>query len=179
MHCIHCGDTIPDTAKFCPSCGQRVQAAPQVTVMEPTVVPQEESPRADEGAYEAPVSAPEPGYAYGQAAPTYAAPASAQSNDLAIVGFVCSLILIPVFPIGIASSVLGFILSLIGLSKSKQLPEHKGRGLAIAGAVISAIRIALRIIVLVAMIAFLINSAGYAGENLFENWSEIMPYSTF
>ena len=188
MHCIHCGELLPDTAKFCPSCGQRVQAAPQPTVSEPeptvsepAAAPQEEAPQADAQVYgapaDAPLSSPAPVQGYGPAAPGYAAPAPVSSNDLAIAGFICSLILIPVLPIGIVSSILGLILSLVGLSKSKQLPERKGRGLAIAGTIISAIRIALRIIFVVAMIAFLVNGAGYAGQNLINNWPDVMPYT--
>ena len=98
---------------------------------------------------------------------------------MAIAGFVCSLILIPVFPIGILSSLLGLILSLVGLSKSKKLPANKGRGLAVAGTIISIIRLALRLILLVAVIALAIRSAGQAGQNLLTNWPEIMPYNNF
>ena len=38
MHCVHCGAEIPDYAKFCTSCGERVQAAP----VEPSPVVDEE-----------------------------------------------------------------------------------------------------------------------------------------
>jgi len=60
------------------------------------------------------------------------------SNGMAITGFILSFI----FPI------LGLIFSIIGLSKAKQL-NNSGKGLAIAGTIISAITIFIAIILLV------------------------------
>lgn len=64
-----------------------------------------------------------------------------QSNGFAIAGFVCSFFF----------SIVGLILSIIGLNKSKTLGGN-GRGLAIAGIVISAIGFVLSIFVLFGVI---------------------------
>ena len=191
MHCTHCGALLPESTKFCTSCGERIQVAAETPIQ--TSAYEESAPAAEPAEEAAPAhievnasasAQPLPAFSdqsgsssQADGAPTFAAPPP--SNVLAIAGFVCSLILIPVFPIGILSSLLGLILSLVGLSKSKKLPENKGRGLAVAGTIISIIRLALRLILLVAVIALAIRSAGQAGQNLLTNWPEIMPYNNF
>ncbi len=192
MHCIHCGAEIPDGAKFCTSCGERVQVTPPAAPQEPFAEEQPAAEPVQESAqpYAAPENASE-GYkaAQAQLPPSYSNPnytsqpaaaysaASPASNGLAIAGFVCSLILLPIFPIGLLSCVAGFILSLMGLSAAKKLPENKGHGLALAGTIISVIRIALRIIFVIFMLALAVRGVGYAGHELFSNWSQYMPYS--
>ena len=69
------------------------------------------------------------------------------TNVIAIVGFVLS------FFIGIA----GLICSIIGLNKSKELKD--GKGLSIAGIVISSIRIATSIFVFVLGILIVIDES--------------------
>ena len=152
MHCIHCGALLPEGAKFCTSCGLPVQAAPaapeQPVVEEPVQETVEEAPQAPVNASEGytaanaqlPPSYSNPNYS-SQARPT-AAPAPSTTNGLAIAGFICSLILVPV-GIGILSAIAGLILSIMGLNSAKKLPENKGHGLALAGTIISAVRIAI------------------------------------
>lgn len=53
-----------------------------------------------------------------------------RTNGMAIAGFVCSLIVC--WP-------LGLVFSIIGMNQTKQDPSQGGRGLAIAGLVISII----------------------------------------
>ena len=200
MHCIHCGAQLPEGAKFCTSCGEPVQARPVEPVQEPIQEPvEEEAPVTEsveepvEGStetYEAPVNASE-GYkaANAQLPPAYsnpnyasqpkaasAAPAAAASNGFAIAGFVCSLIFIPV-GLGILTAVAGFVLSIMGLSSAKKLPENKGHGLALAGTIISAIRIALIFIGLVLLIAMVFRGAGHVGQEIISNWQDYVPYS--
>lgn len=193
MHCTNCGELLPDSAKFCTSCGHRVQTVSESPIQENvTADPEPASEPADEAVESpaAPVYASQ-GYtsANAQLPPSYSNPnyssqpkaaaavaAPPASNGLAIAGFVCSLIFIPI-GLGVLTAIAGLVLSIMGLSSAKKLPENKGRGLAVAGTIISAIRIVLIIVILVAIIALTFKSIGYAGHELFTNWSEYMPYS--
>ena len=186
MHCIHCGALLPEGAKFCTSCGLPVQAAPaapeQPVVEEPVQETAEEAPQAPVNASEGytaanaqlPPSYSNPNYS-SQARPT-AAPAPSTTNGLAIAGFICSLIFIPV-GIGVLSAIAGLILSIMGMSSAKKLPENKGHGLALAGTIISAVRIVLLLIAIIALLALMIRGVGHVGHELISNWSEYVPYS--
>ena len=186
MHCIHCGALLPEGAKFCTSCGLPVQAAPaapeQPVVEEPVQETVEEAPQAPVNVSEGytaanaqlPPSYSNPNYS-SQARPT-AAPAPSTTNGLAIAGFICSLILVPV-GIGILSAIAGLILSIMGLNSAKKLPENKGHGLALAGTIISGVRIALILIGIIALLALMVRGVGHVGHELISNWSEYVPYS--
>ena len=186
MHCIHCGALLPEGAKFCTSCGLPVQAAPaapeQPVVEEPVQETVEEAPQAPVNASEGytaanaqlPPSYSNPNYS-SQARPT-AVPAPSTTNGLAIAGFICSLILVPV-GIGILSAIAGLILSIMGLNSAKKLPENKGHGLALAGTIISGVRIALILIGIIALLALMVRGVGHVGHELISNWSEYVPYS--
>jgi hypothetical protein len=65
------------------------------------------------------------------------------TNGMAIAGFVCSFFV----------QILGLIFSIVGLSQIKKTGES-GRGLAIAGIVISAIGIFLTILAVIAAVVF-------------------------
>ena len=204
MHCIHCGAQIPDTAKFCIACGRPVQAAPatpdrepiveETPVAEPTATPEEGSAQEPveetTPAYTPPVNASEgykaanaqlpssysnPNYS-SQGKATYTAPVPPASNGLAIAGFVCSLIFIPI-GLGVLTAIAGLILSILGIDAAKKLPGNKGRGLAIAGMIISAVRIVLILIALIAFIALLIRGAGQVGHEFINNWPNLNPYN--
>ena len=186
MHCIHCGALLPEGAKFCTSCGLPVQAAPaapeQPVVEEPVQETVEEAPQAPVNVSEGytaanaqlPPSYSNPNYS-SQTRPT-AAPAPSTTNGLAIAGFICSLILVPV-GIGILSAIAGLILSIMGLNSAKKLPENKGHGLALAGTIISGVRIALILIGIIALLALMVRGVGHVGHELISNWSEYVPYS--
>ena len=195
MHCIHCGAQLPEGAKFCTSCGERVQAAP----VEPAPVVDEEPVAAESfdkpapevsAAYEAPANASEgykaannqlppsysnPNYS-SQAKVNYTVPASSTSNGLAISGFVCSLIFIPI-GLGVLAAIAGLVLSILGLNNAKKLPGNKGHGLALAGIIISAVRIALLLIGIIALLALMVRGVGHVGQEIISNWSEYVPYS--
>ena len=186
MHCIHCGALLPEGAKFCTSCGLPVQATPaapeQPVVEEPVQETVEEAPQAPVNASEGytaanaqlPPSYSNPNYS-SQAKPS-AAPAPSTTNGLAIAGFICSLIFIPV-GIGVLAAIAGLILSIMGMSSAKKLPENKGHGLALAGTIISGIRIALILIGIIALLALMVRGVGHVGHELISNWSEYVPYS--
>ena len=187
MHCIHCGALLPEGAKFCTACGQPVQVVPAAA--DPTPVVEETPVQETVEAPQAPVNASE-GYkaANAQLPPSYsnpnyssqakptAAPAPSTTNGLAIAGFICSLIFIPV-GIGVLAAIAGLILSIMGMSSAKKLPENKGHGLALAGTIISGIRIALILIGIIALLALMVRGVGHVGHELISNWSEYVPYS--
>ena len=76
-----------------------------------------------------------------QGAYPYPAQQQPNWNGMCIAGFVCSFLI----------SIVGLILSIVGLKQAKQSGE-RGQGLAIAGIVISAVRIALAILLVILMI---------------------------
>ncbi len=107
--CANCGAEVSDGYAFCEKCGTPVNdAAPQA----------------------APAGQP----VYNQYGP---APQQQAGNGMAVGGFVCSLIGLLLCCGGIVS-IVGLILSIIGLNKSKQL-NGAGKGLAIAGIILGAI----------------------------------------
>ena len=193
MHCIHCGAQLPDGAKFCTSCGEPVQAVPEVPIQESVT---EEVPASSEPVqetaetYAPPVNASEGNKAANAQLPpsysnpnyssepkaAYTAAVPPASNGLAIAGFVCSLIFVP-FGISILTAIAGLILSIMGLNSAKKLPENKGHGLALAGTIISAVRIVLLLIAIIALFALMIKGIGYAGHEFLSNWSDINPYN--
>ena len=67
----------------------------------------------------------------------------AKTNGLAIAGFVCSFV----------AQIVGLVLSIIGLVQIKKSGE-KGRGLAIAGIIISAVGIFLTILIIIGSFIF-------------------------
>ena len=194
MHCIHCGALLPEGAKFCTACGQRVQIisvesepAPVVENIpvpeEPVEEPHQEAPQPES----TPVSA-SAGYqaANAQLPPSYSNPnyssqtgsapaAPSATNGLAIAGFVCSLVFFPV-GLGALTAIAGLILSIMGLSTAKTLPENKGHGLALAGTIISAVRIAITLILIIAAFFLVLRGAGHVGHEIISNWSEYVPY---
>ena len=191
MHCIHCGTELPDGAKFCTSCGQPVQAAPSAPVKEPNTedLPaacesSEEPNQESSGTYTPLVNASE-GYkaAEAQLPPSYSnpnyssqdktdysVPAESRINGLAIGGFVCSLV---IFPLGLGAlcAIAGLILSILGLNTAKKLPGNKGHGLALAGTIISAVRIALLLILSVVILVLTLRGAGHViHESIYNYW---------
>ncbi|MBR5950005.1 MAG: hypothetical protein IKZ87_01065 [Actinomycetaceae bacterium] len=84
-------------------------------------------------------------------APYQAYPQPKQTNGMAIAGLICAFLFTPA----------GLILSIIGLNKSKEL-NGEGRGMSIAGIIISAIGIVLGIIYIIAIFWFVANvDTGY------------------
>ena len=136
MFCFHCGKEVDEADTFCPYCGanlttkEPIQSAPQ---------PIESAPQ--------PVQAP---------------PAPAKKNALPIVGFslACAAIVLVIasyfvselFVLTLPCCIVGLILSIIGIVKSKQLGYKAGKSLAIAGIVLSAVTL-LAIVVLIILAA--------------------------
>ena len=81
-----------------------------------------------------------------------------EKNEIAIIGFVFSLI--GYITIGV-SSIIGLILSIIGLRKSKRL-DNKNKSFAVAGIVLSIVRL---IIVIVLIVLFVL-LVGFSQANI-------------
>ena len=192
MHCVHCGAEIPDYAKFCTVCG-KPQTAPEQPIQEneegeqpisseeseqPVAEPYTEPENASEG-YKAasaqlPASYSDPNYS-SQAKTTNTVSSESETNIMAIIGFVCSLVFLPV-GIGVLTAIAGLVLSIMGLSSAKKLPGNKGHGLALAGTIISAIRIVLILIGIVALIGLMFRGVGHVGYEIISNWKDYVPY---
>mgnify|MGYP000172882995 FL=1 len=80
--------------------------------------------------------------------------ANQKYNGLAIAGFICSFLV----------SLLGLILSIVGLNQIKK-QGGKGKGLAIAGIIISAAGMVIQVILVIALI---VGGASYASKAIDE-----------
>ena len=130
MYCPLCGKNLDDDAVFCPYCGTKVSGSAP------------ESPSAPKNDSDDFFSAPPPPVYDSRSYYSPQPSTPAKTNTLALVGFILSFF----------SALAGLICSLIGLKQCNQRGEG-GRGLAIAGIVISSVSIALRFV--------LISSFGY------------------
>jgi len=131
MFCSSCGTDLPEGTAFCTGCGRK-QAA---------VAP---AP--------SPAAAPNPNYApeqppvYGQPyapQPQYVSVERAPSNGCATAGMVLGIVGLPFFWLFAIPSIIGLILSIVGLARSGRHSSRPGLGLAIAGLVMSGIAILL------------------------------------
>ena len=159
MFCPNCGIQIPDDARFCPDCGTVITpvGTPQPAVSEPAPVSQP-APAATTAPTPAPAPAPVIPPAPSFAAPLQPAPSFAPSNGssqppvvfipeqknnvLCAVGFFGA---IGSILLGGIPSLAALIISVIGLIQTKQRNE-RGRGMAIAGIIVSSVSVATLII---------------------------------
>jgi hypothetical protein len=92
-----------------------------------------------------------------------AAPGTQQTNGLAIAGMVLGIVSIALFFlnwIDILVAIVGLILSIIGLNKSRQL-GGTGRGMAITGIITSAVGIVAAAIFLIAVVVAVTSSSPF------------------
>ena len=104
-------------------------------------------------------------FAFTQVAWAYVDPSVMTYTIQALAGVVVAL-----------SAVAGLVLSILGLNNAKKLPGNKGHGLALAGTIISAIRIVLILIGLVALIGLMFRGVGHVGHEIITNWQDYVPY---
>lgn len=158
--CQFCGSEIEEGAKFCSNCGATAPVAAEPAVVPAPVVAEPVVPQPV--AEPQPIAQPQPAAQpqYQQPQPVYSAPVNnnnyssyqeaPKNNGCCVAGFVVSLI--SLFCCGL-TAIVSLILSIIGLAtvgKKKQ----KGKGLAIAGLILSIIQCIFFIFV------FLIGNAG-------------------
>lgn len=170
MICKSCGATLPEGAHFCPDCGTPVPLLPDLVpdpepakaAELPELVPDPEPPKPaplmEVAEPTAPMYTPvEPEPVYAQ--PVYAEPAQTVPQSevdsiftWGVVGLVCAFLF----------TILGIIFSAIAMSKAKRmrqtygfLPQRAGtgRGLGIAGLIVSIVLTALGLLFLIFIIA--------------------------
>lgn len=155
MNCINCGKELSDGSAFCDQCGAAQQTEAQS--------PRYQQPQYQQPQYQQPQYQYNP--AYQQGGQYYADPnamAPQKSTDpISVVGFICSLATWLFSTLSSANSVfstftlialiMGLVFSPIGISRTKT--RYKGRGLAIAGLVVSLVYLVLLIVVIVATVA--------------------------
>ena len=155
MICPKCNQTVEEGAKFCTNCGAALEDAvkqetEQVTEPE-TAHAVEENPVRETAAQtqeETPVMTP--------ADELYEKPK--KINGLAIAGLICSIVT--------PFNILALVLSVVGLVLGIKKWNSSGKGLAIAGIIVSVISLILDSVALtfiIAVIMSLITDAGAAG----------------
>ena len=146
MYCRHCGSKVGDNDMVCANCGALTEYGQRVANHD--AIPPENNANAinpdgslNKDAYRPGGTAGQNGGSAGyQNGNYYYAPENAgyrprenqKSNSMALAGFICSFFV----------SLVGFILSIIGYRKSKER-NGEGRGLAIAGIIISIVSMVL------------------------------------
>lgn len=136
MFCPKCGKEVDAESTFCPHCGAKMKEDPVAATVPdtpkatdaPKPVQKDEFFEDVRPAQKAPSPAPRPVQTPQSAQPQQTATKDG-SNTLAIVGFILSFFF----------ATAGLICSIIGLRQCKQYKDNNGRGLAIAGIVISSI----------------------------------------
>ena len=122
MYCKYCGTQNSEESRYCSNCGASINANAEQTISESVVQQTAGSPVQQ---------------------PTASQPIAKKSSGKAIAGFVLSLVGL-VFA-GIVCGTLGLIFSALGMKETAD-KTRGGRGLAIAGLVISIIDIVIMFI---------------------------------
>ena len=173
MFCESCGSFIPDGQSFCSNCGA---AAPQpVQPAAQPVQPLQGVPVTPQPAYQEPVYQ-QPAYAQPVAvtATATAAATTKRKNGMATAGMIFGILAvcfcwIPVFNIFITPTLglLGLIFSIVGLVKK----NVKGKGMAIAGLILSVLATVFVVLYYVYIYSVIASSPEY--DELTEYWDEI------
>ena len=156
MICPKCNQTVEEGAKFCTNCGAALEdAVKQETeqVTEPETAHAVEENPVPETAAQTPEGTP----VMTPANELYEEPKK-KTNGLAIAGLVCSIVT--------PFNILSLVLSIVGLVLGIKKWNSSGKGLAIAGIIVSGISLILDSVALtfvIAVIMSLITDAGAAG----------------
>ena len=156
MICPKCNQTVEEGAKFCTNCGAALEdAVKQETeqVTEPETAHAVEENPVPETAAQTPEGTP----VMTPANERYEEPKK-KTNGLAIAGLVCSIVT--------PFNILSLVLSIVGLVLGIKKWNSSGKGLAIAGIIVSGISLILDSVALtfiIAAIMSLITDAGAAG----------------
>ena len=147
MYCPKCGAVCEDGAKFCPSCGNNMNAAPvQPAYQQPT------QPVYQQPVYQQPVQP-----VYQQPVATPAVPGKGLGVASMVLGIV-SLAMFCVWYLAIPCALVGCILGAVSLNKAKQAGMKNGMGTA--GLTCSLIALAILIIIVI---------LGFAGLSCLES----------
>ena len=138
MFCPNCGTQNADGVSFCANCGANLMPAAPAAAPAPQYQPQ---PAPQYQPQSQPVPSPTP----------VLVSQSPKKNVLCIVGFIASLVSIPL--VG-TTAIISLILCIIGLASASKKNE-KGKGQAIAGLIISIV------LIIIWIIALLIGVADY------------------
>ena len=155
MICPKCNQTVEEGAKFCTNCGAALEdAVKQETeqVTEPETAHAVEENPVPETAAQTPEGTPVMTPANEQ----YEAPKK-KTNGLAIAGLICSIVT--------PFNILSLVLSIVGLVLGIKKWNSSGKGLAIAGIIVSVISLILDSVALtfiIAVIMSLITGSGAA-----------------
>ena len=140
--CGNCGTQLEENVHFCPNCGapvteekiqSKVGAQPETQAVEPVTVHTAQKNAADAAA--------------AQPTPTHATAVPPKTNGFAIAGFVlgiCSVLFGWICCFNI-TSVLGLVFSIIGLCQTAG-KKNSGKGLAIAGLVLSILAVLILVV---------------------------------
>ena len=106
------------------------------------------------------------GEARQQQAQQYQPPRESESNGFAIAGLICAFFI----------PILGLIFSCIGLNRSKKM-NGEGKGVSIAGIVISVLAIVLIVVVVIIYIAVIVAAFNAAGQGVADKLSDPNTYA--
>lgn len=101
-----------------------------------------------------------------QQAQQYQPPRESESNGFAIAGLICAFFI----------PILGLIFSCMGLNRSKKM-NGEGKGVSIAGIVISVLAIVLIVVVVIIYVAVIVAAFNAAGQGVADKLSDPNTYA--
>ena len=132
MYCRHCGSKVGDNDMVCANCGALTEYGERVANPDGSLNKDAYRPGGTAGQNGGSAGYQNGNYYYAPENAGYRPRENQKSNSMALAGFICSFFV----------SLVGLILSIIGYRKSKEL-NGEGRGLAIAGIIISIVSMVL------------------------------------
>lgn len=169
MFCSNCGQKLDDNAVTCPNCGAETGVSPAVGAEKPAEQAGEPRQQQAQPGTERPQG--QQGFEQQQAyqpyqAQQYQPPRESESNGYAIAGLICAFFI----------PILGLIFSCMGLNRSKKM-NGEGKGVSIAGIVISVLAIVLIVVVVIIYVAVIVAAFNAAGQGVADKLSDSNTYA--